>query len=56
MARKRKAGRKRGKRTPAAGGKVRVKGHTRSPRGPSRDKKGRRKPTVYVRGYRRKVG
>lgn len=49
--------RKKGKRASAAGGKVRVKGHTRSPRGPSKDPKtGKRKPTVYVKGYRRKVG
>jgi len=52
---KRKGSRKR-KRASAAGGKVRVKGHTRSPRGPSRTKDGKRKPTVYVKGYRRKVG
>lgn len=33
----------------ASGNKDRVKGHTRSPRGPDRGK-----PTVYVKGYRRK--
>lgn len=39
----------------AGGGKVRIKGHTRSPRGPSIDPKtGKRKPVVRVKGYRRK--
>ena len=35
----------------AGGGKVRVKGHTRDPRGPNRGK-----PIVRVKGYRRRVG
>lgn len=52
MARKRRS---KGRRKSAGGGKVRVKGHTRSPRGPD-TKNGKRKPTVYVKGYRRKVG
>lgn len=34
----------------SGGGKVRVKGHTRSPRGPDKGKK-----SVYVKGYRRRV-
>ena len=34
----------------APGGKVRVKGHTRSPRGNNAGKK-----AVYVKGYRRRV-
>jgi hypothetical protein len=35
----------------ASGGKVRVKGHTRNPRGPDAGKK-----PVRVIGYRRRVG
>lgn len=42
--RKPKAGRR-----PASAGSDRVKGHTRSPRGPDRGK-----PVVYVKGYRRR--
>lgn len=38
----------------ASGGSVRVKGHRRSPRGPSVDKNGKRKPRPKVKGYRRR--
>ena len=41
-------GRKKRKRKPGAGSAAKVKGHTRSPRGPNRGK-----PTVVVDGYRR---
>lgn len=45
----RKRRRARGLRRGAPGGKVRVKGHTRSPRGKDTGKK-----AVYVKGYRRR--
>lgn len=55
MARKKRAGgrqkrHRKGTKKGASGGKVRVKGHTRSPRGPDAGKK-----AVYVKGYRRRV-
>jgi hypothetical protein len=58
---KRRSHNSRRKRTPskrksrASGGAVRIKGHSRSPRGPSVDPKtGKRKPTVRVGGHRRR--
>lgn len=44
-------GRKKRKRKPGAGSGVKVKGHTRTPRGPNRGK-----PTVRVDGYKRGKG
>ena len=41
-------GRKKRKRKPGAGSATKIKGHTRSPRGPNRGK-----PIVVVDGYRR---
>lgn len=46
---KRKSHKSKRKHRGASGGKVRVKGHTRSPRGNNTGKK-----PVYVKGYRRK--
>lgn len=48
---RKKRSRARGTRKGAAGGKVKVKGHTRSPRGKDAGKK-----PVYVKGYRRRQG
>jgi hypothetical protein len=52
MAAKRKAKPKRGARNRGGGssGKVRVKGHTRTPRGPNKGKK-----AVRVKGHRRAI-